>query len=297
MLVGLYFLAVFAFACFECTLPLLLGSSKFHPDELTRPGELIERLDRGERPVEEHVRDLLSSQSLDRLRAAVDQGDRAARLALLRELNPLLETEAFYAAPHWADVELREETRELAGGEENRGRRMRFNRLLLEDAFPELIRCKPFYFDETRIGFLFAYCGLVSAFVQGGMIGRLVKRFGEPRLIAVSLLGVGISLAMMPFAVTLLGLLLVLALIAGGSGVNRAPTLGLLSIITPASEQGATMGVVQSAGTLGRIFGPLFALGLYEKFPHVPYVAGAAICILAAGLAMKFLKRPETSPA
>jgi len=40
---------------------------------------------------------------------------------------------------------------------------------------------------------------LISAFVQGGAIGRLVKKFGEPKLIAMSLFLTGISLAMLPF--------------------------------------------------------------------------------------------------
>jgi hypothetical protein len=56
------------------------------------------------------------------------------------------------------------------------------NRLLLEDAYPGEIAPQRIYFDEKRVGYLFAFCGLVSALVQGGIIGRLVKRFGEPRL-------------------------------------------------------------------------------------------------------------------
>src|SRR5439155_6445898 len=47
--------------------------------------------------------------------------------------------------------------------------------------------------DAKIIGYLFAYCGIIGAFVQGGAIGRLVKRSGEPKLIAQSLILVGIS--------------------------------------------------------------------------------------------------------
>jgi DHA1 family tetracycline resistance protein-like MFS transporter len=170
---------------------------------------------------------------------------------------------------------------------------MRFNRLLIEDAFPGLIRPQRFYFDETRIGYLFAFCGLITLCVQGGLIGPLVKRFGEPRLIVGSLAGVGVSLVLMPYVATLLWLLLALALISAGSGVNRAPTLGLLSIITPDNEQGATLGVAQSAATLGRIFGPLFATSSYALYPHAPYLVAAGICVLAAMLAAKYLNRPK----
>lgn len=297
MLVGLYFLAVFAFACFESTLPLLLGSCAFHPDEFRRPAETIARLKWGREPVSVHFRRQLTPQALERLEAAALEGRHAAQVALFREVNPLLSSTNLYLPSAWTGVPLRAETRLLAGARRSSGGQMRFNRLLIEDAFPEAIERQRFYFDETRIGYLFAFCGLVTVFVQGRLIGPLVKRYGEPRLIVASLVGVGVSLALMPYAGTLAWLLLVLALVSAGSGLNRAPTLGLLSMVTPAHAQGATLGVAQSAGTLGRIFGPLFATSIYAMYPHAPYLAAAGICVLAALLALKFLKRPETPAA
>ena len=50
----------------------------------------------------------------------------------------------------------------------------------------------------TTIIYLFVFCGLIGAFVQGGAIGRLVKKFGEPKLIALSLFMTGVSLALLP---------------------------------------------------------------------------------------------------
>ena len=294
MLVGLYFLAVFAFACFESTLPLLLGSCTFHPDEFQRPREFIGQIDAAEPPPAARIRELLTPEARQTLRAAAAKGEHAAQLSLFNTINPLLSLTNLYIESAWSEVPLREETRSLAAATRSSGGQVRFNRLLIEDAFPEAVRRQRFYFDETRIGYLFAFCGLVTLFVQGGLIGPLVKRFGEPRLIIASLIGVGVSLAFMPYAATLVSLLVALALISAGSGVNRAPTLGLLSIVTPANEQGATLGVAQSAGTLGRIFGPLFATSVYATYPHAPYLAAAGICVIAALLAAKHLKRPET---
>src|SRR5713226_2721353 len=56
--------------------------------------------------------------------------------------------------------------------------------------------------DETSastVVYLFAYCGIIGALVQGGAIGRLVRKMGEPRLIAFSLVFTAISLALLPF--------------------------------------------------------------------------------------------------
>ena len=148
---------------------------------------------------------------------------------------------------------------------------------------------------------LFVFCGVIGAFIQGGAIGRRVKKFGEPKLIAVSLLFTGTALVLLPFikgdgvlkwsAVLRaadwpwIKMLLALALLAIGSSLTRAPLFGLLSNLAPASEQGATIGICQSAGALARIVGPLFAASLYFHVPMLPYVVCGGISILAALLA------------
>ena len=53
--------------------------------------------------------------------------------------------------------------------------------------------------SASTVAYLFVFCGLIGAIVQGGAIGPMVKRFGEPRLIAVSLVLTAISLALLPF--------------------------------------------------------------------------------------------------
>ena len=148
---------------------------------------------------------------------------------------------------------------------------------------------------------LFVFCGVIGAFIQGGAIGRLVNKFGEPKLIAASLLFTGIALALLPFIkgdgvlewsavlhaadgpwIKMLG---ALALLAIGSSLTRAPLFGLLSNLAPANEQGATIGVCQSAGALARIVGPLFAASFYVHIPLLPYLVCGGISILAALLA------------
>jgi MFS family permease len=165
--------------------------------------------------------------------------------------------------------------------------------------------------DETKPAMtvisLFVFCGVIGAFIQGGLIGRLVKKFGEPKLIAFSLLLTGVSLALLPFIhgdgplkwlavlhladVPWIKMLLALALLSVGSSLTRAPLFGLLSNLTPANEQGATLGVAQSAGALARIVGPLFAAMLYVHVPLLPYVICGGISILAGALAVQRLGR------
>ena len=161
---------------------------------------------------------------------------------------------------------------------------------------------------------LFVFCGLIGAFIQGGAIGKLVKKFGEPKLIGLSLFMTGLSLVLLPFmkgegqlkwlAVLRLAdwpwikMLLTLALLSVGSSLTRAPVFGLLSNLTPANEQGATIGVAQSAGALARILGPIFAATLYElnESTHaLPYVICGGISVVAGALALQRLGR-KTEP-
>jgi len=158
---------------------------------------------------------------------------------------------------------------------------------------------------------LFCFCGVIGALVQAGPIGRMVKEFGEPRLIAGSLLIFGLSMAPLPFihgearltfaglfekaGLPWLALLFVLAWLAVGSGLTRPPLFGLLSILTPAHEQGATIGVAQSAGSLARVIGPPVAGLLYDRHPSWPYLVVACLAVMTGLIAWNALVRDEAA--
>jgi MFS family permease len=154
-----------------------------------------------------------------------------------------------------------------------------------ESTLPLLLDTK-LHYDEEHVGYVFAFCGIMAAMVQGGGIGRLVKSFGERRLIGSSLLVVAVSLVLMPLANSLPTMLAALAVFAIGSGINRAPTMGLISQLSPTDEQGTTLGIAQSAGTLARVLGPTVATTLYDLWLPAPYLACATIALLAGLLAV-----------
>ncbi|MFO1514671.1 MAG: MFS transporter [Verrucomicrobiota bacterium] len=158
--------------------------------------------------------------------------------------------------------------------------------------------------SASTVIYLFAYCGIISAFVQGGAIGRLVKKLGEPRLIVASLVFTAVSLALIPFVkgttslswavlfrsegLPWLFMLGVLALLSVGSALTRPPLFGLLSNLTPANEQGETIGVAQSAGSLARILGPIFATTTLHYLPPLPYLVCTVVLLVTAAF---FLQR------
>jgi Arabinose efflux permease len=160
--------------------------------------------------------------------------------------------------------------------------------------------------SATTVVMLFVYCAVIGVFVQGGAIGRLVKLMGEARLIVLSLFLTGASFLLLPIirgdgalswsllfkpeGTPWLLMLLALALLVIGSNLTRPPLFGLLSNLTPANEQGSTLGVAQSAGSLARILGPFFAALVYERSHSLPYFICGGLALLTGILAVQWLR-------
>jgi len=149
---------------------------------------------------------------------------------------------------------------------------------------------------KTQAYWLMAFCGLVGAIVQGGLIGPLVKLLGEKKMIVLGIFCVGLSFAFIPYCSEAKGityLMIILAFFAVSSGLYRAPTFGLISLNASEDEQGEIMGVTQSIGSLARIIGPPFALGLMDVRTDLPYLICAGIAMFAAIPAAKYIVMPS----
>ena len=93
----------------------------------------------------------------------------------------------------------------------------------------------------------------MSAAVQGGLIRRLVPRFGEAKLIVAGLTALVLGLAAIAGVGSLPTLLGATLIVAVGQGLASPSISGLLSRSTPPSEQGAVFGTLSSAQTLARM--------------------------------------------
>ncbi|MFT4587411.1 MAG: DHA1 family tetracycline resistance protein-like MFS transporter [Candidatus Binatia bacterium] len=151
-------------------------------------------------------------------------------------------------------------------------------------------------FSASTVGYLFAYCGVIAAVIQGGLIGRLVKKYGEEKLIVISLFILSGGLVMLPYQTSLGWVMVGLGVFAVGSGLNRPPTFGLISQNASDDEQGATMGVAQSAGSLARMIGPIVASVLYGINHTLPYLVCGGTAFLTAILAWFLLCRGKGGP-
>ncbi|GIW06395.1 MAG: tetracycline resistance MFS efflux pump [Dehalococcoidia bacterium] len=130
-------------------------------------------------------------------------------------------------------------------------------------------------FGPAETGLLFTSMGAVSALSQATIIGRLTRRFGEHVvvLLGLALLFAGAA-AMPPLTVNFggVGIVLGMAIITVAEAITAPAATALVSHAAPLSEQGAILGVGQSAGAGARVVGPLIgaqvfaALGAYAVF-------------------------------
>ena len=120
-----------------------------------------------------------------------------------------------------------------------------------------------FGYDAQHNGYLFAYVGLIAVIIQGGLIGRLVKRFGEQWLVIVGALFFAVSLFAVPFVGPNAGGLVALLIGGGifslGNSLSTPALNSLASKSVGAAEQGSVLGVTQSAASLARAVGPSIA--------------------------------------
>jgi MFS transporter, DHA1 family, tetracycline resistance protein len=147
-----------------------------------------------------------------------------------------------------------------------------------------------------RMGMLFAFMGVVSAIVQGGVVGRLAPRVGERQLAATGALLLGVGLALVPRVAGTGWLLPVLAMLTAGSALAGPSIYAVVSRSVTASQQGAALGITQTASTLGRIVGPTVAGFLIgARGVNSPFWAGAALAMLGlvAALFLPRLQRAE----
>jgi DHA1 family tetracycline resistance protein-like MFS transporter len=168
---------------------------------------------------------------------------------------------------------------------------------------------KRFGYNVANTGWLLFYVGFLGVVMQGGVLRRLLKRPIEKQLAVIGAGLLALSMFFLPFTpnsigpVKPLGLLL---LVCAGISIGNSfvtPTLnGLASRSSDAHTQGRLLGLVASAGSLGRVLGPLLAYQLLRydsagNYGRSSFFASAAILAVAMLLIMAVSPGREDMPA
>jgi len=139
-----------------------------------------------------------------------------------------------------------------------------------------------------QVGYVFAYVGLASAVLQGGLIGRLTRRFGEERLLRCGLALVAAGFLVMPLAHDLPILATAVSGLALGTGLTQPSINSLISRHAGREEQGEVIGVAQSLSSLSRVLGPFAAGFFFAGFGrNSPYFVAALLVAVTLLLAFR----------
>jgi MFS family permease len=133
-----------------------------------------------------------------------------------------------------------------------------------------------------RVGYLFGFIGVIQVALQGGLVGRLARAFGERRLLIAGCALTALALATLPVAASWSGIYACAFGLACGHGLSQPSVASLISRAAAADMQGGALGVSQSAASLARVLGPAMGGALFQQVaPGAPYVVAAGLSLAA----------------
>jgi DHA1 family tetracycline resistance protein-like MFS transporter len=149
-----------------------------------------------------------------------------------------------------------------------------------------------YHFTNKQNGYIFGIIGIVSAVIQGGLIGRLTKRFTDVQIISMGAVVMMIGLAMLPYGRNFVGVACITAILSMGTGSLSPILLSLVSKVAPDNEQGLTLGVNQSLSAFARMLGPLWGGYAFQYLGYqIPFLTGAVLTFFIFVFSSVFLSK------
>jgi MFS transporter, DHA1 family, tetracycline resistance protein len=152
--------------------------------------------------------------------------------------------------------------------------------------------------NAETIGFVFAFIGVILATVNGVLVGKVVPRLGERRVVPMAIALIAVGLFLVAIAQGIPSLLLALGILAFGMGFNNPALTSAISRMSDPSEQGGMLGLAQSLAALGRIVGPSWGGLLFDRAGMtIPFFSAATIMTLGLLLALVGVSRARLARA
>jgi DHA1 family tetracycline resistance protein-like MFS transporter len=140
-------------------------------------------------------------------------------------------------------------------------------------------------FGPKEVGYIYAFLGMLGVILQGGLIGRLVKAFGELTLVRAGFFCGLVGLAALAFTYPISLLLVVTAVSSSGTGIVRPVLTSLITQKAARTEQGVVLGLTQSLNSIAAILSPAVGGLLID---HSLLAAWALLAAAICGAALLF---------
>jgi MFS family permease len=141
-----------------------------------------------------------------------------------------------------------------------------------------------------EISYLLGYVGFLGIVLQGFLIGRLVKRFGESALVSAGFISLVIGYIVLGPCRDIPTLMFVSTISSFGNGLLRPTLSSLLSQNAAPAEQGVVLGLNQALNSLAQIFAPILG-GVLIGRGQLTFWAWVAAAAALAGYLLARLSR------
>jgi multidrug resistance protein len=151
-----------------------------------------------------------------------------------------------------------------------------------------------FGIDETTIGYIFLYVGILSFVMRSVLLGPIVDRIGETWAMRIGTVLLVLGLALYPVPGDLWTLAVVIPLVPIGTALLFPATTSLMSRWSDPRELGTTMGVAQTFAGLARVAAPVLATVLFQRLGHGwPFYVAAGYVALVGIMAFQVDVHPK----
>jgi len=145
------------------------------------------------------------------------------------------------------------------------------------------------------IGVFFVLVGGLGVVMRAVVLGRLVDRFGETRVMRLGATSLALGIFLLPRASTVLGFGLIVCLIPIGTALLFPSVSALVTHRVPKTGLGQAMGVQQAFGGVARVIGPIWSTAAFQGLGvHVPFYIASAVVVVVVLLASRI---PTEVPA
>ncbi len=145
---------------------------------------------------------------------------------------------------------------------------------------------KKYGFTSREISILITLGAAIGIIVQVCLIDKVIKRYGEYKLIRFSLLMTAVALFLMLVKVNFIYLLAVSSIFFAFNSFLR-PTVNTMLSNEAGDQQGFVSGLNNTYNSMGNIIGPIMAGNLFDIHMNLPYTVGAFILLGTIGLTKK----------
>ncbi len=155
-----------------------------------------------------------------------------------------------------------------------------------------------------EVGYLFTYAGFLGIILQGGLLGRMVKKWGEFKLTIFSFIAAVIAYAIVGFAQTAVMLVIASTINAFGQGILRPVLTARLTQAVGRHEQGVVLGISGSLGSVAMAMSPPVGglllnsnhLIAWAMVPAVVSLIGLICTLMWSGVTERAADGPTSMP-